>query len=517
MMPHRTTLSLLATGLLVATVSAQAADPAAKIDVGLDDLEAHYPVFVRMAEQVFRRGGDYDAFCASNKHTARSVLRAATTTALRTMATASWTAVQDRVAALEQTGAVERVRRFWIVNGFACDATGAACASMAALPEVAFVFHQSGGKLQHVDKGRGPKWQKKGAADMDRALALWREDPEFDVEGSLVPGNIEKTGTQRAWAQGALGQGIVIALCDSGVLIAPPLVRALWRNEDEQHDGTDDDGNGFVDDLFGYDFVGDTPYAVGDEPRSAGTMVAGVLIGRPRGHPAELSGLAPQSRLMMLRDTGSLRALEYAISEGADVFVMSYKFGKRPLGNWASVFRTAFEHMAACGVVPVGGAVGAAKAAHEKVRKLILPGDIPCVISTASAARSGRVQGATTAQPDWSKVVFCETVPPVHKPDIAGLYGGYPVWQYAPGVPHHRGQDPVDLVLGPGNDKLAAAHTGAVAALMLSVNPELTPWRIAALMKRTTRRANKRGPLGAGVVQADRAVAAAKTAKIGER
>ena len=59
------------------------------------------------------------------------------------------------------------------------------------------------------------------------------------------------------------------------VMVAPPLVRALWRNEDEKLNDKDDDGNGYIDDWEGWNFDLDS-----NDPRPSyyhGTHVAGIV------------------------------------------------------------------------------------------------------------------------------------------------------------------------------------------------------------------------------------------------
>jgi len=77
------------------------------------------------------------------------------------------------------------------------------------------------------------------------------------------------------------GEGdIVVALLDSGIeLEHTDLWGAAWRNPGESLNGLDDDENGFIDDLWGWDFANDN-----NDPRptdsSHGTRVAGVIAAR---------------------------------------------------------------------------------------------------------------------------------------------------------------------------------------------------------------------------------------------
>jgi subtilisin family serine protease len=93
------------------------------------------------------------------------------------------------------------------------------------------------------------------AQDADSALANWHLlDPSTD----RVPG----IGAERAYRE-LLGsmqprQTVVVAIIDSGVEIDhPDLAGVLWTNADEvPGNGRDDDNNGFVDDVHGWDFLG---------------------------------------------------------------------------------------------------------------------------------------------------------------------------------------------------------------------------------------------------------------------
>ena len=142
-----------------------------KLDVGLASTRGHAPVFVRMADQLFRKAGDHEAFCAEHEETARSRVREVALTRLRAAAARDREALKDTVAALTKSGDLRAVRHFWIVNGFACDATAEACAELATRPEVAFVYRQRqpGGGTQHRDRWRGERWQQARRKDVEAA------------------------------------------------------------------------------------------------------------------------------------------------------------------------------------------------------------------------------------------------------------------------------------------------------------------------------------------------------------
>ncbi|NIA29443.1 MAG: S8 family serine peptidase, partial [Actinobacteria bacterium] len=59
-----------------------------------------------------------------------------------------------------------------------------------------------------------------------------------------------------AWDVAKGDSSVVIAIIDTGVdWDHPDLAASIWRNKDEVEDGTDSDGNGFIDDIRGWDFV----------------------------------------------------------------------------------------------------------------------------------------------------------------------------------------------------------------------------------------------------------------------
>ena len=52
-------------------------EPELKLDKELVDVSTKQPIFVRFEDQLFKKGGDYESFCAVNKDVPRSALRKA--------------------------------------------------------------------------------------------------------------------------------------------------------------------------------------------------------------------------------------------------------------------------------------------------------------------------------------------------------------------------------------------------------------------------------------------------------
>lgn len=145
------------------------------------------------------------------------------------------------------------------------------------------------------------------------------------------------------------GTGSVIAVIDTGVqLDHPDLDANIWTNTGEvAGNGIDDDGNGYIDDVNGWDFIDDdndpNPSLSGAET-SHGTHVAGIAAAELN-NAAGIAGVAPAAKIMPLRSlngsggTGStatvLDAIDYAVNNGANVVNMS--FGTCP-GEYDTTF-----------------------------------------------------------------------------------------------------------------------------------------------------------------------------------
>lgn len=95
-----------------------------------------------------------------------------------------------------------------------------------------------------------------------RLSATKAEEPNvwshLDLEDNKIPG----TSTAKAYATLDLktpAKPVIVAVIDSGVDIAhPDLAGMIWKNEKEAAGapGVDDDGNGYIDDINGWNFIG---------------------------------------------------------------------------------------------------------------------------------------------------------------------------------------------------------------------------------------------------------------------
>lgn len=128
---------------------------------------------------------------------------------------------------------------------------------------------------------------------------------------------------QESWAV-STGENIVVAVVDSGVNYNHPALAANIAVNEKEIAGNkvDDDGNGFVDDQFGYDFGNADAFPFDDDGH--GSHVAG-LIASP------VFGLAKKAKILPVKvgagsgfDVGSVAGgVFYAVDRGAKVINLS--------------------------------------------------------------------------------------------------------------------------------------------------------------------------------------------------
>ncbi|MFA6513749.1 MAG: S8 family peptidase [Patescibacteria group bacterium] len=189
-------------------------------------------------------------------------------------------------------------------------------------------------------------------------------DPLFSNQWYL-----SKIKADSAWDKVSESPDTVIAVIDSGVEINhPDLIENIWKNVREiPDDGVDNDQNGFIDDINGWDFSTNTPdpspkFSTGwtEAGVSHGTMVAGVIAARGNNGQGVV-GVTWRAKIMALKalnDKGEgrvsdvIRAIDYAINNGADIINLSFVSFNYSAGLQEAINRA---HLAGVMIVAAAG------------------------------------------------------------------------------------------------------------------------------------------------------------------
>ncbi|MCB0319623.1 MAG: S8 family serine peptidase [Bdellovibrionales bacterium] len=163
----------------------------------------------------------------------------------------------------------------------------------------------------------------------------------------LNPSVLEQMSLQSAWDIERGSQRVVVAVLDTGVDSQhPDLVGNIWENTSEiPGNGQDDDQNGYVDDIMGYDFFNGDGDSFDDNGH--GTHVAGI-IGAHGNNRIGSSGVNWQTRIMPLKFLGAdgsgntsnaIQAIHYAIDNGADILNLSFGGPQASEGLYQAIYR----------------------------------------------------------------------------------------------------------------------------------------------------------------------------------
>ncbi|BAY75754.1 peptidase S8/S53 [Nostoc linckia NIES-25] len=262
------------------------------------------------------------------------------------------------------------------------------------------------------------------------------------------------------WAQGYTGQGVVVAVVDTGVdRNHEDLRNNIWTNANEIADnGIDDDGNGYVDDNYGWNFSANNNNTL--DGNGHGTHVSGTIAGENNNYG--VTGIAYNAKIMpvkVLNDSGSgsynsiAKGIRYAVDNGADVINLSLggRYSNRTL-------ESAINYASSKGVVVVMAAGN--------------DGDSSPDYPARYASKSGIAVGAVDRNnniADFSNRSGTSEISYVTAPGV-NVYSTVPNNQY-------------DTYSG---TSMAAPHVAGVVALMLSANPNLTDAQVRQIVAETS-------------------------------
>ena len=313
-------------------------------------------------------------------------------------------------------------------------------------------------------------------------------DPRYNEQWNLKAMNLPK-----AWRIEQGKPNVVVAVVDSGIKKEHPEFRnQLWRNHGEIADnGIDDDGNGYIDDINGWDFS-DAPTLPGhgdwkerdnepDDETGHGTHVSGIIAAETN-NGLGIAGIAWQCRLMPLRagfrigagaflqNDDVAAAIVYAADNGADVINLS-------LGDTVNAFliQDAVDYAYNRGCILVGAA------GNSPEPGAYYPAALNTVLSVASLDRNLQLGNSN----------FGASID-IAAPGEEILSTDLNTGQSSPGYGYNYRS----------GTSMAAAHISGVVALLVSANPSCSHTEIQQWLTGTARELSITHLVGAGLVDA---------------
>ena len=351
---------------------------------------------------------------------------------------------------------------------------------------------------------------------MQQALAFWQSHPnvaivtpDFELTTQSIPNDpsfgslwgLSNNGSQGgllnadiniepAWALGT-ATSIVTAVIDTGVdYTHPDLASNIWTNTDEvAGNGIDDDGNGFVDDVRGWDFVNNDSDPMDDNGH--GTHVAGP-IGAVGNNGVGVTGVAWTASIMPLKfldqsGSGSLsdaiKAIQYARVNGAKIINASWGGG-----GFSSALQSAISQFI------TSGGLFVAAAGNETTNNYVTPsypanyqGVISVGASTRTDTRASFSNYGTSVDVFAPGQSILSTLPGNRYGSLSGTSMATP--QVAGALALLWGQNPTlsattisqalinstDNVLRASNSTHGRINVGAAATALRASNPTTPP------------------------------------------
>jgi hypothetical protein len=325
-----------------------------------------------------------------------------------------------------------------------------------------------------LDWATGSPWVDYVEPDFAFSTAATPDDPSFmqlwglhntGQSGGVADADIDAL---EAWDITTGSRDVVIAVIDTGVdYTHPDLAANMWTNPGEiPGDGLDNDGNGFVDDVYGWDFANNDSNPMDDNEH--GTHVAGT-IGAVGGNARGVAGVNWQVSIMALKfltgggsgsTSDAVAAINYATRMRRDFGINIVATNNSWGGGGASTsLRQAIEAGGAAGILFVAAA---GNESNDNDASPSYPASYTseAVLSVAASDRSNRMAGFSN-------------------------FGARSVDLAAPGVSIYS-TTPGNRYASFSGTSMAAPHVAGVVGLLAAADPTASAADIRAAILNTT-------------------------------
>jgi thermitase len=268
--------------------------------------------------------------------------------------------------------------------------------------------------------------------------------------------------TTLAWEIEQGDSNIVVAIIDGGCKMDhPEFAGRFWVNKDEiPGNGIDDDNNGFIDDVHGWNFLDSNNNL--DDQDGHGTSMAGI-IGANANNGIGYTGVDWKCKLMILKITSPdslirssrvAKAVNYAIAHKANVINLSISFGSEGTALKQSILQAIIS-----GLVFVSGS------GNSGIDSLDFPANMPEVISV----------GSSNPDDTWSREFPQGSGGSNYGPNLDVVAPGNCVRDMNPLLANEYSE------LASGTS-ISTAYVSGLAALLLAQDPRRTPAQITRLI-----------------------------------
>ena len=398
--------------------------------------------------------------------------------------------------ARKSAGKVKEIRSFWISNVVNCLVKPEVVNELAAMKDLA-----------RLDYNKERYVLMSDAHQQGNTLM----EPDNTLTNNLA-WNVTLVNADQAWNEGFTGEGIVVAVLDTGVNYNhQDLQGNMWTHPDYPNHGYNTAGNNH--NTMDYN--------------SHGTHCAGTVAGH--GAAGTGTGIAPGASIMALKvlsDSGSSSeaavwaGIQFAVDYGAHIMSLSLGW----MHSWGpdrSTWRSTMNNALSAGLIASVASGNEGSSGSQPPSQVRTPGDIPPPWLHPDQTLQGGISavvsvGATTSN---DNLAGFSSKGPVSWQDVSPFND----YAYAPGMGLIRPD-----VVAPGSGILSLTHNSnagyttksgtsmaapAVAgamALILSKNPNLLPEQVSQILEETafSTSGSKNNTFGSGRIDALEAVLA---------